>query len=524
MNKSHFVLSWFSIIVILLLSSACSKVTDSVLEQEISDSSANDSSDTQLSSELETGSSIEKTDPEVTPSSSTQGNSTLSSFNTPEISIVSESSSTRVVSSSDAKENSSSSSIRTQDSLTISSSDEPTESSSTYPDFANWGLPGPTIPHGFGVNIHFRANSPQLDQIADAGIKIIRMDLFWHKVERQKGKFDWSQYDALVEGCEQRGLQLLFILNYSNKNYEEYGNSVWTYDGRVAWTNYASKAVERYKGKNIIWELWNEPNIHVFWAPDSDAKAYMKLMNMAVPAIKKADPNAILLGSATAHIDLGWIEQTFQLGMLNHIDAVSVHPYRHQDPETVRSEYDKLNALIDGYTGGKGRPIVSSEWGYSNINWDGNPLSDFDQAQRLVRELLTNISKGVNLSIWYDWKNDGTDAGNREHNFGLVENDLTPKKAYHAYKTLNTVLNGYTFSKRIDSGTPGVYFLKFKKGSDTIYVFWKEGPQETRDIQSSLGRVEIKDLFGERKIIKWKGSSFPYKFTNAPQYMIVPGE
>lgn len=38
-------------------------------------------------------------------------------------------------------------------------------------------LPEPAIPNGFGVNIHFRDEPRDLDLIADAGFKFIRVDL-----------------------------------------------------------------------------------------------------------------------------------------------------------------------------------------------------------------------------------------------------------------------------------------------------------------------------------------------------------
>ncbi|MGL1934503.1 MAG: cellulase family glycosylhydrolase [Fibrobacterales bacterium] len=396
-------------------------------------------------------------------------------------------------------------------------------------EFVNWGLPGLTVPHGFGVNIHFNGSEEHfpryqedLDLIAEAGIKVIRQDLFWHWIENEKGVLFWDHFDELVDACEQRGLQLLFILTYSNQLYEEHINSIYTQEGRDAWTHYATTAVERYKGKNIVWELWNEPNLYIFWLPEPDVDAYMALLDQAVPAIRAVDPDAILMASATSHIDLGWIEETFKRGLLNHIDAVSVHPYRHEDPETVIGDYYNLFNLINGYTGGQGKPVVSSEWGYSNINWDNAPLDDWEQARRLVRELLTNISMGIHISIWYDWMNDGTDPANREHNFGLVENDRVPKLAYYAYKALNETLNGYTFLRSIDAGTPGVYFLEFGKDDDRIYVFWKQGAHEVREIQSSIGNVEIVSMMGDTQTITWTGTAFSHLFTNAPQYMIVP--
>jgi hypothetical protein len=83
-------------------------------------------------------------------------------------------------------------------------------------------LPELRVPNGFGVNIHFRGEPRDLDLIADAGFKFIRMDLTWGAVERKKGVYDFekSGYDALTKGCTKRGIRILYILDYSNRLYE----------------------------------------------------------------------------------------------------------------------------------------------------------------------------------------------------------------------------------------------------------------------------------------------------------------
>ena len=73
-----------------------------------------------------------------------------------------------------------------------------------------WGadLPEPVLPQGVGVNIHFtRDHGNDLDLIAAAGFKVIRMDFVWAGIERKKGEYDWSAYDALTTDLEKRGLR-----------------------------------------------------------------------------------------------------------------------------------------------------------------------------------------------------------------------------------------------------------------------------------------------------------------------------
>src|SRR6476646_7511818 len=83
-------------------------------------------------------------------------------------------------------------------------------------------LPGPVLPAGVGVNIHFtRGHEKDLDMIAAAGFKFIRMDFGWAGIERHKDHYDWTAYDELTSNLELRGLHAVYILDYSNPLYEE---------------------------------------------------------------------------------------------------------------------------------------------------------------------------------------------------------------------------------------------------------------------------------------------------------------
>ena len=63
-----------------------------------------------------------------------------------------------------------------------------------------------------------------------------------------------------------------------------------------------------YKGKGIIWELWNEPNGD-FWSPHPNVDDYAKLVEVAIPAMRQEDPNVLIVGprSAISVMRRSWI-------------------------------------------------------------------------------------------------------------------------------------------------------------------------------------------------------------------------
>jgi hypothetical protein len=336
-------------------------------------------------------------------------------------------------------------------------------------------IPEPIIPAGVGVNIHFvTAHERDLDTIAAAGFKFVRMDFGWAGIEREKGEYQWSGYDELTANLEKRGLRAMYILDYSNPLYEETvttRNPVFGGEQKdtaspqhpesvTAFARWAAAAAQHFKGRHIIWEIWNEPNI-TFWKPKPDAKQYNALALATCQAIRAVDPQATIVGPATSEIPLKFLEDFCASGVLEYLDAVSVHPYRNysKPPESAAEDYQWLRELIARHaptTGKKTMPVLSGEWGYASHT---KGVSLETQAAFIARQQLANLLDGVPLSIWYDWKNDGTDANEREHNFGTVTPDLQPKPSYKAVQTLTRELTGYRITRRVAVGTEKDYVL-----------------------------------------------------------------
>lgn len=378
-------------------------------------------------------------------------------------------------------------------------------------------LPTSMLPDGVGVNIHFtKGHERDLDLIAAAGFRFVRMDFGWESTEHQKGEYDWSAYDALTADLEHRGLRAIYILDYSNPLYEESVAAKNPVTGQLeqkstaspqhpasvaAFAKWAGAAAEHFRGHRIIWEIWNEPNIG-FWKPRPDARQYAELALATCRAVRAADPESTIIAPASSSFPWEFMEVLFKAGALDYLDAVSVHPYRRGDqtPETAKADYDKLRALIDRYAPAARRghiPVISGEWGYSTCV---NGVSLETQAAYLVRQQLANRLNGVPLSIWYDWKNDGADPKENEHNFGTVLPDLTPKPAYLAVSVMTRELAGCHIVRRLKTDSDADYLLLLanEKG-ETKIAAWTTG--KTHDLSLSFDAKE-----GAVTLVTGKGS------------------
>ncbi len=342
---------------------------------------------------------------------------------------------------------------------------------------AETGLPTPTIPSGFGVNIHFTDPAKgEMDRFAQAGYRWVRMDLAWGHVERTKGQYDFSAYDRLLAHLKKANARALLILDYANPHYDD-GVAPHTDTGRAAFSRFASAAAAHFRGQGVLWEIWNEPNLAQFWKPAPSAEAYAKLAVATARAIRAADPDAVILAPGSSQFPWDFFENTFRAGLLEHIDAVSVHPYRETAPETAADDFGKLHVLIARYAPSAKRslPVVSSEWGYSTAK---GAVSEARQAQYLVRMWLANLVAGVPLSIFYDWRDDGDNPDDREHRFGTVRRNFEPKPSFEAARSLISSLDGYSLRHRLQGKHPDDWRLLFQKGdSDALaLVVWNAAP------------------------------------------------
>ena len=134
---------------------------------------------------------------------------------------------------------------------------------------------------------------------------------------------------------------------------------------------------------------------------------------------------------------------------------------------------------------------------------------------------LINIHQNVPVSIWYDWKNDGPDPNEREHNFGTVKGDLTPKTAYLAAKTLSTTLAGFSFERCLYLGPDKDFGCLLKKDNIEALALWTTGDEHELTLQLKAGRGILVDMLGNKKEISWNEQGLKLTVSQSPQYLLL---
>lgn len=249
-----------------------------------------------------------------------------------------------------------------------------------------------------------------LDDLRAAGVDWVRVTAGWDVIEPARGTFDWGALDRLHAMATERGLRLDIDVAFFLPP--------WV-GGRMdvpAYADFAEAVARRYPDA-AAFTVWNEPNLATFLRPQwIDGKpaspvTYRAMVRAAVPRIKAAAPDALVLIGATSSLGNASGEGDDRMAPLTFLQAFaggggpplpgdgwSHHPYtgalapwQHDpQPETVRmGDLDRLTeALHRLYLQGRFErdlPVYITEYGDQtnppDPTWDITPA---DQAQRLA--------------------------------------------------------------------------------------------------------------------------------------------
>ncbi|WP_028239392.1 hypothetical protein [Stutzerimonas azotifigens] len=337
--------------------------------------------------------------------------------------------------------------------------------------------------------------------LAAAGVTSVRTDAHWAHVERRRGQLaiepGWTDY--LDDGAR-RGLETLLILGYGN-NHHGQGDKPRTEHVREAYERYVDYVAGTLRGRVGHYEIWNEWDAEDPHDP-ALAEDYARLVRAAARRIRTEDPDALVLAGAvtSAGIEAGFAHRLIDLGVLQAVDGLSLHPYVHcrgAGRDTPEAWIDWLRSVARSLNQRAGRmvPLYLTEMAWPS-HQGACGIDERQQAAFLARALLlARTLPSIRGLWWYDARNDGSDRHEREHNFGLLDHDLAPKPAYAALAAVAPVVAHHDYRGRIDAGDDRVHLLHFANGSELLAA-WTAGPPRSVVIRAPgpiEGRVQWLD-------------------------------
>jgi len=301
-----------------------------------------------------------------------------------------------------------------------------------------------------GVGIHIGQNKNPLEAtdaaLTEGGFTSFRDEVFWHRLETKQGVLEYPDslrdLDQLVTRTAQRGVRPLLILTYGNRFYDG-GGQLSSEEGIKAFSRYVRFVVKHFKGRVDQFEVWNEWNIGSGGTPAQRSarygspENYARVLRAAFAAVKAENPQALVIGGAFAGYDYKWIEAFRRAGGFDSLDGFSSHPYVFAEgkggtPESALRHLDELKTLVDRLAPGRNVRIYVTELGWP-VHTGANGVSEQVAAEYLQRFMQLASSRPWIAGVWwYDLFDDGEDALNKEHRFGLISQAGVKRPAFQA--------------------------------------------------------------------------------------------
>jgi hypothetical protein len=329
-------------------------------------------------------------------------------------------------------------------------------------------FPKVQLQNSFGFNLQLNSGTiNDISGVKAAGSNLVRFPMMWWNVEKVPGHYDFSSFDAILQAFKDQGVRPVVFLAFGNPLYGD-SYSVRGADAIAAFARFAYAAAERYQSNDVIWEIWNEPNLSSFWRPKGDYTEYMALLQATVPAIRQADPTALIIGPALSNTVTPFMASCIRAGILGLVDGVSIHPYQGAKyPEALENELKGLQGWIKKYKPiDKQVPVVFTEWGYST------PIkNDFDRGNFLIREALFGLNHNIPINIWYNFR-DPVQCNAPKNCWGILANNSAPSPVYNLFQAFAKALDGYRYVSQTDMNNKNIHCLLFTNGTNQKLVAW----------------------------------------------------
>jgi len=200
-----------------------------------------------------------------------------------------------------------------------------------------------------------------LTLISEAGFSWVRQTFDWYDIEGAgKGARNWQQADEVVRLVNDKNLKLLVRISMDPEHPVEWAGSPPASADHLA--DFLFDMATRYQGMVHAYQIWNEPNLAREWGgKQPNASEYVVLLQKAYQAIKRADPNAIIItagmaptgtNDGTAVPDDAFYEAMYQAmggDSDGYFDVLGVHAAGFAAPPELDPAEAAANAQYGGY-------------------------------------------------------------------------------------------------------------------------------------------------------------------------------
>ena len=278
--------------------------------------------------------------------------------------------------------------------------------------------------------------------------------------------------------------------------------------------NFCKAMAQRYEGRVLAWEPWNEANIAMFGGHTIDEMCTHQ--KAAYLAFKAAKPDLtvswnVYAGSGTALHTQGVLENE----VWPYFETYNIHTYSKPDAY--------LNEIAPARQAACGRPLWLTECGIG-LHWQTerpwselSPEDERRQAQFIAPSYASSLFAGVNRHFFFILGN----YPENKNQFGILRNDQTPRPAYVALAAVGHLLAGAKpLGRLVPEQSSDARIYAFRAAPDgvesDVLVAWANKPASISWSQG-ISPKAVHDYLG-RSV----APSLPTNLTPSAVFIVLP--
>ena len=300
------------------------------------------------------------------------------------------------------------------------------------------------------ANAQYR--SATMNQQHSVGVRLVRQVFDWSGIEQSPGQYDFSLYDTFMRDAAARGITVLPVLHNPPPFY-------WRGSSQRPWcpprklstmAEFAKAAVRRYGPNGSLWrenpgapslpirswQIWNEPNLAVYWCNRPNPREYASMLRVVGKAIKSEDPHAKIVTAglpdsklkSTMPLDK-FISRLYKARGKRYFDTLAINGYatgNAQLSQLLHRVRRRMNRKHDRRAG-----IWITEIGWGDAGQAARIANSFRLFGKLGRKLRL---RGV---VYYSWRDHQPYPPKYNDMWGLhtglLDMNGNPKPAYYAF-------------------------------------------------------------------------------------------
>lgn len=366
--------------------------------------------------------------------------------------------------------------------------------------------------------------------LENLGIRWVRLDLSWKKMQAEPGDFDFSAYDMMFDKTDAAAVRVLGILSYDTPWIHENpeGKRQIDLEDIPAWLEFVEAVAHRYGNRVGAFEIWNEPNSNRFWTGEDDD--FFHLTRETVKLLKVISPDIpVVVGSIIYNPFLGstgYLKRFMESGAADESDAVSLHPYGISPVAAARRLY-KAREILDQYN--FPGELWVTEIGFPTGGSYPHALDEKNQGAYAARTISSSLAAGVDRLFWYHLydrypSGEAPPGTSSEAFFGIAYRDGTLKNGGETIRRLGPLLQEASWAPELLEEHPpanipaAIYPFRNADGTVTV-VAWSRMARPALILEGFSGDVDIYETGSTEDVVVDSGTLLQL----GPEPLIING-